>query len=54
MINDPMEAELQRMAAQERAGRDFRRAALTPEEKKQRADRKKKRKAQKLARRQNR
>lgn len=54
MINDPMEAELRRMMAQEQAGRAVRRAALTPEEKKQRADRKKKRKAQKLARRQNR
>lgn len=54
MTGDPMEAELRRQMLTASEQRAWKRAALTPEEKKQRADRKKKRKAQKLARRQNR
>lgn len=54
MTHDPVEQELRRLMDQERGARAVRRAALTPEEKQRRAIRKKKRKTQKLARRQNR
>lgn len=54
MINDPIEAELRRQMLTASEQRAWKRAALTPEAKRERAERKKKRKAQKLARRQNR